>query len=931
MSRSTYRARWSPRVLCAAFALILLSQFPPRAYAADSGLSSRGEAAFQQISQCIARTQTLLATIVVDHSGSLRETDPAPERRPDAVVAIIDALADLATTSSPNGNAVHVEANLMTFGAEINELTPWGLVDPSHAEEMRSAANAYLRNDGPKPLEQFTDYRIALSSAQQSLETRLQEIKDPACSIILWFTDGKLDVNVSGADAMDDFARAELCTAGGIVDTARRQGTHIIVLSLFSDDESIRSELRPDELDRDRLQAMAEYRAGDETCGTDSGAAGVYLDASDTAELWRRFVGVGALLQGASPGAIGMRNDTGPIRFPVDPAVGRVLLVFTALGDAPVRLDLPDGTEIDLRAGYSGMGLLVQVAGTDGFYAVTISDHDGLAGGIWQIPQAGANESIVVTDLYYFWDVSVDISAPDGVVLDQQNTITITRNRGAVPDFAGPQWYSQVAADITIDGQPVPAGSITDNGDGTYSFPVDLAGQTAAAQIDVTATMSAESNGSNIPLGPVTGHAVFPVSLPVEFPVLETTSLDFGRFAVGSAQTIPLTIRGPDAGSTRICFGSATWRESSLDDAPIVNVDGVDGNCVDLAAAAVETVNVSVSTTGNGDGPLSGTLPATLRGANTDRTTDLSIPLNGILIRPVDTTRQFGLSAAFLLGSLVLAWSVASIARHLTDRYQEPNGLRLAQVPVLVTAGGVTHPGRGPLTSQDLDFRDQRLEGARHRPQIVDLQFGRRGPVAWPWREYRPVASASNSDVIVNLRYPGSGSQRAARNGAETAEASFVVPEAAFLVVPSEAAQSAAGSGSGVPANGAIPGRLYIFLDPQPGEGVAGHSDSWLADLSGSGEAPVEWRNVYDVAREAVNARLGDDKSAAVANSQSTKRGSRPRIAQRKVSEGSDSPAAISDSYVSSADTSTIIGEATVPENQSQPEESVTPEKNWWE
>ncbi|WP_170297346.1 vWA domain-containing protein, partial [Georgenia thermotolerans] len=247
--------------LVLAAALLLLA--PPARAQADA-LSDVGQRTFAQVAGCAAGADHLLVAIVVDESSSLRATDPG-NRRVEAIATAVSSLAALPRA----GGRLDVEANLATFGSAYTELVPWGGVEGAHADALVGAARAELpRRDRADE----TDYRVALRGAQQSLQQRQAALGGTSCPVLLWFTDGELDVG-----AATPAAAAQLCDPQGLVDGLRGARIPVVAVALFTD--SGPGAVPP--AAREQLRAIAEG-GGD---GTRCGAQPVPADAAPGAYL----------------------------------------------------------------------------------------------------------------------------------------------------------------------------------------------------------------------------------------------------------------------------------------------------------------------------------------------------------------------------------------------------------------------------------------------------------------------------------------------------------------------------------------------------------------------------------------------------------------------------------------------------------------------
>ena len=121
------------------------------------------------------------------------------------------------------------------------------------ADDFRQTATSELpkRDSG-----NATDYRQALTGAKKDLESRAEGLKDAdACKVLLWFTDGALDV-----DEQTGVAANEICQPGGIADSVRHAGINVVALALFTPGARVTSTQR-DQLRRLRKARGKTHRA----------------------------------------------------------------------------------------------------------------------------------------------------------------------------------------------------------------------------------------------------------------------------------------------------------------------------------------------------------------------------------------------------------------------------------------------------------------------------------------------------------------------------------------------------------------------------------------------------------------------------------------------------------------------------------------------
>lgn len=767
------------------------------AEAAD--LSAQGAKAFADLSACVAANGSLLATVVVDESGSLQQTDPE-DQRVGGVEAAIDALAGL---ESSGGAELRVEANLAVFGSDYTELVAWGSPSGEHGQELLDAASGELPwHDGGR----LTDYRAALREAQAAIDVRADQIGGPTCTAILWFTDGKLDVGDEGAGEATAAAREELCVPQGIVDGIRASGTTIIALALFTEG----AEGSVTGADREQLRAIAEgTAAGGVTCGTtpipSTSASGAYLRADQPDALRRLFSGAGALIQGGTPaGSVlcpGEECTDGVLTFPVDPAVGSVRLIFeTEDGADPVNLVAPDGEETVLAAGEAALPAAeVAVSSRSGLFVTDVVPTSGAAYGEWRL--VTDPERVTVIDLYYFWGAELAVDAPDGLVLGEQSEVVVSVH-GPDGTALDPSLLSSVAGDVLVDGEPTEARA---QGDGTFAVTVDLSGGEAASEIQIGATVSATSAPNEIALGPVTAQTTLPTQLPPSYPTLATSRLELEPLVGDEPATGTLTLTGSDRGDTQACFGAAEL--AGPPDAGALRLSVPE--CVDVPAA--ETVDVEVALTSGhpADGVVTGSLPVTLSGVDAAEDVTLAVPVSSTMSRPVNELARWGIVLGLVLLGFLLAAVVGWIGRRISDRYPLGPDVRSASIPVEVTTAGVRRADGGELVRLD-DF-GQRLR----QPHAVagfetdGLAFDRYGSW-WPWSSLHGRVRATSGAIVVT------DGKHAQTLDAEATTAPVELPgtQQFYLVVDPAPVP---GASAVADAEGLVTGRIVLLADTPHG------------------------------------------------------------------------------------------------------------------
>ncbi|WP_154794116.1 hypothetical protein [Occultella kanbiaonis] len=707
-------------------------------------LSATGSESFSDIAACTAQAGTLLVSIVVDESQSLQWTDPE-DQRVGAVLTALDSLERLGGDTE-----LTVEANLAVFGSEYTELVGWGGLEPggAHGAELRTAAQDQLpERDGAN----LTDYREALSGAQSSLAARSAEVGGATCKMMLWLTDGRLDVDGRGDRPATDAAREQICAPGGIIDGVRADGVAVIAMGLMT----AQGQGAVDQIDRDRFQALAEGSAGSEVCGTSPVPAnvtnGAFMTADDASLLNRLFAQMGALLEGGTPAQSqecpGPGCVDGRLPVPVDPGVGGFRLVVESAAGAPaLQLAAPDGTVVTLDAPVTeAPGATVSLLKGGTLSTVDVAITDAAAGvGTWTL--VTDPNAVTVVDLYYFWGVSLTVDAPDGIVIGEPSEVRITA-RDAAGQTVAPDVYGSVDLQASVDGVATTFSQVADGWTGEITVPADA----AVSSLVVAARATAETTPNAIALGPVAAERALETAYPPSFPTLSPARLDLGRLDGATSAEAVLTLTGADRGPTQVCFGDGTVTvPERAGTASLVAGE----ECIELEAGATLDVPVTLTTADQADGRVDGLLPVELHGVDPGDPITLEVPVTATMVRPVDAATRNWLVAVLVLAALLFAYTALVVTRRIAGRFDLSPFARYVAAPITLTARG---PERRDGATRILGPEEFRGLGASGRPTGFTAGTARH----WVHRPRNPFAEAqalvagTGSEVPITQRPTG--------------------------------------------------------------------------------------------------------------------------------------------------------------------------------
>lgn len=684
--------------------------------------------------QCAADGKTVLVNIVVDASGSLTDTDPK-NLRVNAVRSVLGSLESLANDSGGS-----VEVSLTTFGEDYDVLVNWGSIsDETHYDRLAKAAKNQLPSANRDNL---THYRKALDGAQKSLNARAAQVESgDVCKVVVWFTDGQLDVDDVAEDPAPELRElAKLCDPNGTVDGLRQDGIAIVALALFSNQISRK--------DQDTLNAIAVGEAGGEVCGTPGLANGDYLKADDAGALNYVFAGAGSALEGLVPGGDLTCSPSGDCVLPIDAGVfvARVHL-DRAIGDGALTLVAPTGESLGLRTGDAQLqdGTRVETASSPGLTTIQLT----LPGDIdedtsWTLRTGDGD---VRAKSYFAWGVGLSSSAPSGFEEGKTTSFEFGLRTSDLKTVESGLYQQFV---VTQTGEVPDGVTVTvDSRQQTVSVTIDEGAPTKQFELELQA--EAVTKTSRHRLGPI-AMSVAIVVVPPGSPNVETGSLNFGVLGDDSGGgKATLGLIGAEGGKTEACFGDV-----AIDAAPdaagqvsILRSDGTaigpDAACIELPQDGSVPVELTLLTEGSADGKVRGSFVVNLQTVD-GQVLPAPVTFDASMVRPVNPWKFAATLAALITLAIAIAWLTALIGRHFADRFRFGPGAQYAAVDVIVTASGLSRvDGRaGELLDPAEDFHRVTSIGSSATTTSRDidgLQYRRKAPFN-PWRPARGVVSA---------------------------------------------------------------------------------------------------------------------------------------------------------------------------------------------
>ncbi len=328
-------------------AILVLSA--PTAAAQESGSPEPAQdpGALDALTACVQETGHLSVLLLIDESGSLRQTDPENDRVV-AAQSIIDTLAQLPELASSSEQSITVEVLIAGFAQEYYPHTGWtNLAGEGLSVAREEAARFANRNTGLD-----TDFANALIGANTDLSARRDQLdakRQPSCATVMFFTDGEYDIEPRGSAETKGYAptlplndprnatNAEvvgigvLCNENGVVDQLRASQIPMITVALTGAIDAAGLAL---------IEAITTGKAGETVCGRPSGTAGAFLPAADIDAVLTAFSSVASQISGGSVDT-GAADDElavcatepcekGTIDITIDPGVRRVNALITS-------------------------------------------------------------------------------------------------------------------------------------------------------------------------------------------------------------------------------------------------------------------------------------------------------------------------------------------------------------------------------------------------------------------------------------------------------------------------------------------------------------------------------------------------------------------------------------------------------------------------
>jgi len=680
--------------------------------AAEQASPSPLTPALQRLAACVSGQKQLAVVMLVDESGSLRKTDPG-NGRVIAAQAAVNGLADLVRRSN---DQVRIDLQVAGFGVDFERDAPWGTLNAgSLAATQERVASFADRNRGID-----TDYVNALQGAQLSLQNQAKQMtpenEEPPCTAVLWFTDGKFDVedrltpkskevgrDANGNSQFKDYApdvdlylngggqalvergKQTLCVGGGVADQYRSSQTSLFGVALTT---------QIDPADQEFLRSVVAGGG----CGDQDGTQNGDLLAGDLGQLVSFFdqvvTGLGNPSSSETVDLTTCPSTTeqcaqGTKTFDVDGALRRfhVLAQVDTPGVA-VRLTAPGAAPVDIpvsgNAGTSGALQAGETAITWAWLsanALTIDAESSPSGNNWAgtwtvtfIDTTGKNPGAPVrAQIYLFGDVVPQLKEAPKFRAGEENKFVavLTRSEGTPIPVAGLTGTTTMTATVTDPSskKTVDLGPLTKQPDGTWQGVYRAENEVSAASVNISLTANV-TTASGVALPPSSATSPVVVLPPIGFPIIITRTLSVGPISGTKAQSAgvaKIKVEGSPNTATCVWLDQLKLDPGSLAAGKLsvaaVNGGASEKNCLKIKKGGAEELELRFTSSESLRGLATGQLQLGTRSLEANKNRPATVSLNVQLVKPANAGVAGALFAILMLigvGLPILAFYVTN-------------------------------------------------------------------------------------------------------------------------------------------------------------------------------------------------------------------------------------------------------------------------------
>ncbi|WP_426571346.1 vWA domain-containing protein [Aquihabitans sp. McL0605] len=753
--------------LLLAAGLCALASLTPAAPAQAQQAPAASESQLRPLADCLRNQGRLAALLVIDQSGSLRDTDPG-DTRVTGLEAAISGLTEL--TAGEAGKEVSV--GIAGFDEGYQSVAPFTALTTGSLKDLRNKAQGFADHDQGFD----TDYVAAFEGAQHAVNEQAIRMdpdgQNPVCRMVMVFTDGKFDIEDRLTDTQQrkhgtskpwapeadlttsgsghqlvELGKKRLCDPGGIVDQGRTSEIFTAVVALETQIEPV---------DRDLLRSIASGQSGSTTCGTpgkDARTSGAYLAAANVDSLIAALLEVSTAQPPVPPGLedIGtcpqddVTCDAGTKWFKLDASLSKFnLLALTSDPNVNVVLTGPDGDQVTVGRDGSGTADAsaaslhwTWLSSTAVLVTGNLPSSPTTWAGTWKVSfvdptGAGASSGNRVA-IYIFGDLQAELVQPAQLRKGEPGTfeVRLVNAAGQPRTPAAFTEGSQLTATISVPGAKPSAVPLDRQPDGTFKgrFTPDknLEGSSAELHLEVQLRTS-----YGVDLPPVGTDFAIPLANPSGFPQimipggeLRLSGIDGEGIAKG---TMRLAADKDGAGCAWLSDDKATSTPESVKSVALTTSLGSDeSGCTKVRASQAIGVAVSADPKGTGNGAVVGEIQVRLKNATTGEVRTEVVPYRFTMTRPIDRKKEAGILGGLILLGLAIPVGILYLINFLSRRFEPSDAVRCIRVPVVVTDHDVVRADGGTVLLPGEEVRLVQVARARVF-EAPGLRFAARMP-----------------------------------------------------------------------------------------------------------------------------------------------------------------------------------------------------------
>lgn len=737
-------------VLCLAAGLLGMTLPVPSA-AAPSAPDADSASGLGEFGACLSGHGQGSLAILIDQSGSMRQTDP-DQGRVEAASYLIDRLA-----AFTDRTGITLDVRVAGFAADYHAAGDWTGLTGSTKDGIASS----VRTVGDDLKDYDTDYWNALNGARQDLADH----DSSGCRAVAWLSDGEFDLDVrdsdsatrdfggsksyatsadlskeSGVQQAEQAGRSDLCRSTGLADQVRSAGITLIGIGLSGSGGA-----QPDFTLMRRVSeggGTNAAEAGVDQCGDVSSPAGAFYSVSDLDSLLMAFDSISTPGDTVQSRSVSICQDAacneGQYSFVLDGTLDAVHVMASSDVSGLDAYLYPPGAANPLvikgdQSGAQGSaGVSAQWLTSRTFQADLDASKVSTWDGQWRLafvdPSSASQNQQIHVNVHLSSPLTLSWTDLDKTELRQGErvesatlslldhaggrAVEASRVKGAVTmsvvlkDSAGNEHELWTGKDVAALKNPV-----------TIELPQDVAigSGTLTTSVTVTTASTTLADGSTAEgtvLAPTEATQDVDVQAPVDFPSVGGEAA-FPALEKELSTTADLPVTGP--GCVWLSSGEPSLTGSPADAGAVTVSSSASSadTCVEVADGDTATLPVTLSAQGHANGALSGTLEVTLAPADApDRAQTVQVPFNAEMRRPLNVTTAWTTFVLVLLAGILIPLALLYLLKLVTGRI--PRGTvetatRVVEVPRGSGTVTIPLPPSNEITQVSLPERSRHL------------------------------------------------------------------------------------------------------------------------------------------------------------------------------------------------------------------------------